>query len=176
MSGSLLTGCPIRKSTGHGIFAPNRGLSQLVTSFLASESLGIPHAPSVLSVISSRTEVRISSNLPPAFCLPRAGYPTQGARCSFLLRLSILRFRLLAVPPPKEDDTRFHHVNVLFLKVPLPVSPPARNIRLPQDFRDRDRNKNLRLSVSSSLYLFYLSAPERRCSSRTFRYGYLVTT
>ena len=45
MSGSLPTGCPIRTSGGHGAFATRPGFSQLVTSFFASESLGIPHAP-----------------------------------------------------------------------------------------------------------------------------------
>ena len=45
MSGSLPTGCPIRTSAGHGAFATRRSFSQLVTSFFASESLGIPHAP-----------------------------------------------------------------------------------------------------------------------------------
>ena len=55
MSGSLPTGCPIRKSADQGIFAPPRGLSQLVTSFVASESQGIPHAPFVHSVLSSWT-------------------------------------------------------------------------------------------------------------------------
>ena len=38
-------GCPIRKSTGQRIFAPHRGLSQLITSFIASVSLGIRHTP-----------------------------------------------------------------------------------------------------------------------------------
>ena len=38
-------GCPIRKSAGQGIFAPYRGLSQLITSFIASVSQGIRHAP-----------------------------------------------------------------------------------------------------------------------------------
>ena len=38
-------GCPIRKSAGQGSFAPNRGLSQLITSFIASVSLGIRHTP-----------------------------------------------------------------------------------------------------------------------------------
>ena len=38
-------GCPIRKSAHQRVFAPTRGLSQLVTSFVASESLGILHAP-----------------------------------------------------------------------------------------------------------------------------------
>ena len=45
MSGSLPTGCPIRTSGGHGAFATRPGFSQLVTSFFASESQGIPHAP-----------------------------------------------------------------------------------------------------------------------------------
>ena len=38
-------GCPIRKSTDQRPFAPPRGLSQLVTSFIACESLGIHHTP-----------------------------------------------------------------------------------------------------------------------------------
>ena len=45
MTGSLPPGCPIRISAGHGAFATRRSFSQLVTSFLASESPGIPHAP-----------------------------------------------------------------------------------------------------------------------------------
>ena len=45
MPESLPAGCPIRKSAHQRVFAPTRGLSQLVTSFVASESLGILHAP-----------------------------------------------------------------------------------------------------------------------------------
>ena len=45
VAGSLPPGCPIRISAGQWVFAPLRGFSQLVTSFFASESLGIPHAP-----------------------------------------------------------------------------------------------------------------------------------
>ena len=45
MWGSLPTGCPIRTSADHSAFATPRSFSQLVTSFLASESQGIPHAP-----------------------------------------------------------------------------------------------------------------------------------
>ena len=40
-----LPGCPIRKSADQRSFAPPRGLSQLITSFIASESQGIRHAP-----------------------------------------------------------------------------------------------------------------------------------
>ena len=39
------TGCPIRKSSDQGLFAPTRSLSQLITSFIASVSLGIRHTP-----------------------------------------------------------------------------------------------------------------------------------
>ena len=38
-----IVGCPIRKSSDQWIFASPRCLSQLVTSFVASESQGIPH-------------------------------------------------------------------------------------------------------------------------------------
>ena len=38
VSGSLPTGFPIRTSAGQRAFAPHRGFSQLVTSFIASES------------------------------------------------------------------------------------------------------------------------------------------
>ena len=40
-----MSGCPIRKSSDQRLFAPARSLSQLITSFIASESQGIRHAP-----------------------------------------------------------------------------------------------------------------------------------
>ena len=42
---TYVAGCPIRKSAHQKVFASPRGLSQLVTSFFASESQGILHAP-----------------------------------------------------------------------------------------------------------------------------------
>ena len=52
---TLRPGFPIRKSTGQGLFAPHRGLSQLVTSFFASESLGIPRTLLLNFLVSSTT-------------------------------------------------------------------------------------------------------------------------
>lgn len=49
-----MPGCPIRISADHIVCADPRGFSQLITSFLASESLGIPHTP--------------LSSLSPSFC------------------------------------------------------------------------------------------------------------
>ena len=43
--GSLPVGCPIRKSTHQRPFAPTRGLSQLIASFIACKSLGIHRTP-----------------------------------------------------------------------------------------------------------------------------------
>ncbi len=40
-----MVGCPIRTSADHIVCADPRGFSQLITSFFASESLGIPHTP-----------------------------------------------------------------------------------------------------------------------------------
>ena len=47
----ILTGCPIRKSVGQRSFAPNHSLSQLITSFIASESQGIHRMPLFTSFI-----------------------------------------------------------------------------------------------------------------------------
>ena len=40
-----MVGCPIRISTDQIVLANPRSFSQLITSFFASESLGIPRAP-----------------------------------------------------------------------------------------------------------------------------------
>ena len=136
MSGSLPTGCPIRKSADQGIFAPPRGLSQLVTSFFASESQGIPHAPFVHSVFSSWTPG--SPGVLFVFALPfyRSAFPhslrspvmPHGARCVLLYEFlssrswSALR-SLRSVPLPTASSL----VIVLF-----PLRPVA--LTLPQPF------------------------------------------
>src|SRR5690554_2941029 len=40
-----IVGCPIRISADQSVCARPRSFSQLITSFIASESLGIPHTP-----------------------------------------------------------------------------------------------------------------------------------
>ena len=52
-----MTGCPIRISSGQRSFAPHRGFSQLITSFIASESQGIRHVP-LLTFITVRHRCR----------------------------------------------------------------------------------------------------------------------
>ena len=48
-------GCPIRKSPDQRLFAPPRSLSQLITSFIASESQRSRHAPFFTFLIHSPT-------------------------------------------------------------------------------------------------------------------------
>jgi hypothetical protein len=55
-------GCPIRKSSDQGLFAASRSLSQLITSFFASESQGIRHAP-LLTFFLTRYLSRISHTM-----------------------------------------------------------------------------------------------------------------
>ena len=62
-----MPGCPIRKSTDQFVCANPRSLSQLITSFVASESLGIHRlpfsvfAPNVISIATNTR--RLYTNL-----------------------------------------------------------------------------------------------------------------
>ena len=93
MTESLPPGCPIRTSAGQRVFAPRRGFSQLVTSFFASESQGIPHAPfSSRCTFQEVCDLLVYFRL--AFALPylaasrcfleRPGASRCGARCVLL--------------------------------------------------------------------------------------------
>ena len=59
-------GCPIRKSPDQRLFAPPRSLSQLITSFIASESQGIRHAPllTFFQTFYSHTGIDLAELLP----------------------------------------------------------------------------------------------------------------
>ena len=55
----FMVGCPIRTSTDQIVLANPRSFSQLITSFFASESLGIPRAPLITyfySIVLSLTQ------------------------------------------------------------------------------------------------------------------------
>ena len=52
----MLVGCPIRKCVDHLVCAHPHALSQLIASFVASESLGIPRVPFVTSVTTPLKE------------------------------------------------------------------------------------------------------------------------
>ena len=84
---SLWPGCPIRKSPDQWLFAPPRSLSQLITSFFASESQGIPHA---LLVTFSNFLTRISFFSPNPPNLSVGGLACQACFCQYVNELSFL--------------------------------------------------------------------------------------
>ena len=153
----LLVGFPIRKSPDQVVFADPRGLSQLITSFLASMSQGIHPSPFSRFLYSWRPFGHRDSFLvffvfptcqrssplcgpvenkglePLTPCVQgRCSKPTELIPPSGLTLFFFLRRSSAAV---------FHN----FREEPSQETPASRS-------------------------------PERRCSSRTFRYGYLVTT
>src|SRR6478735_527836 len=56
-----IVGCPIRISTDQSVCACPRSFSQLITSFFASESLGIPHTPLFCLLYHVQTSLKLVS-------------------------------------------------------------------------------------------------------------------
>ena len=54
-------GCPIRKSADQRSFASPRGLSQLITSFIASVSQGIRHSPFSVSYLTRTAYIFVNA-------------------------------------------------------------------------------------------------------------------
>ena len=115
-------GCPIRRPADQRPLAPTRGLSQLVTSFIASASQGIRHAPSNYFL---------------------ATRPKGGRRSTCVLACADCQ-RSIA-------GTKHGGAGKGGGMPPFPRK---------EGHGQRGEGRS----------------PERRCSSRTFRYGYLVTT
>ena len=175
-------GCPIRKSAHQGIFAPKRGLSQLITSFIACESQGIRHTPfTTFARLLGHAELTAWS-------------------VDYTFSISLLLLVTLLCPicqrsiwPSFYGLGRNSRSRTCFGGGPGYPCPSLyiENHRAELQTSLRGVMENNFSFVSSSCVLprvsfclFFenfstcvlLSSPERRCSSRTFRYGYLVTT
>ncbi len=102
----IQVGCPIRTSADHIVCADPRGFSQLVASFLASESLGIPHAPfSAFSPALSLGPARF-------FFLPHA---YQVSVCHFILSFPSCQRTFFKVRV-RSDELKLNPCPCLFLK------------------------------------------------------------
>ena len=118
-------GCPIRTSAGLRVFAPLRGFSQLVTSFFASESQGILHAPFSPFLFSFFRESRLFVRVPLS-SLRVTQLLTEGFICFALEFCLVARIVLVCVHSRSLHCVRapkclrcfhnFQHVNVLFSK------------------------------------------------------------
>ena len=144
---SSLTGSPIRTSGHHGLFAPTPGFSQLVTSFFASESQGIPRTLLLDFLVSS-------------------------FNCKSFLTFDSWPHLLDAVSP----------LMCLFSQYVNGLCAPRGASRIGGNpfpgypiFKTGETAFPEGMMLASPA-LFRLSSLERRYSSHTFRYGYLVTT
>ena len=96
-------GCPIRKPRGQRLFAPRPGLSQLITSFIASVSQGI-HRPPLYSFANWRSAQHTT---PPAMTTHRnTGDDTRrGARRRPLILSAELSTECLRrIPKPQKKN------------------------------------------------------------------------
>ena len=73
-------GCPIRISTDQIALANPRSFSQLITSFFASESLGIPRAP-LFTYFYSRSHSHVNHCYSLYFNMSMNFYPPIGNIC-----------------------------------------------------------------------------------------------
>ena len=107
VSGSLPTGFPIRTSAGHSAFAAHRRFSQLVTSFVASESHR--HPPCALVRFSFLFPVDLHK---PRFLLDsRLWMASRPSQCELLLTKKVV--------------SRSQHVNDLVSVVPGRLELPT---------------------------------------------------
>ena len=150
-------GCPIRKSAGRRSFAPYRGLSQLITSFIACESQGIRRVPLLtFAILATDTTGRSYKEMTDA--------PGQGMSYSLYLPDAVcsttgmlVNFTVARVQYVNERNHIYNHRR----------RKGRKSQAMPEGGRHRPRQESFQKNRAS---------PERRCSSRTFRYGYLVTT
>ena len=136
-----IPGCPIRIFADHKLFASPHNFSQLITSFFASESLGIRHTPF--------------------------------STFFYFLFLKLIYFqhvKELLIMNTKCVMTYVENTGVepIFLFLSNQSCPRFSFFKV--ILNNNSYKKNLPLTQSK------LWPPERRCSSHTFRYGYLVTT
>ena len=163
-----MPGCPIRKSADHIACADTRGLSQLVTSFIASGSLGIPRVPLSTFFIDMYPFCKVHARRYPPILLKYNGKPL-----SYFCIISFpicQRTYLRNQKPSEEGAGTMSLFLVLSILHPEQVDRPG-------------ANRSISMLISSILITIMMcatgtdpDAPERRYSSRTFRYGYLVTT
>ena len=103
-------GFPIRRSAGQWICAPNRSLSQLVTSFFGSQCQGIH---------------------PALFLLNRSDFPLACGRqafswFSFLLHVCIFRcFTMSSYPTLRISTKRFYRYSVFMVHRAFPLYKPS---------------------------------------------------
>ena len=115
---SPAAGCPIRKSVLGRVFAPGHGLSQLVTSFFASESQGILHVPfSPFRMSSDRRKVDCLFPTPAPWSRIRVFWSNFPGGCHAAGGLVCLDSLICSFVSRRLIRLGFQYVNDLFFRV-----------------------------------------------------------
>ena len=172
-----MLGCPIRESRDQRSLAPAPGLSQLITPFIACESLGIRRTPLLPFSHTSPPDLRRARVY--SRTDPHRNKCGEGSDFPLLLVQHAKERPATARAAPKGDGAALNRTGGRAPEGASPV-PAYGNQKTDRQAGKKKRteagdrmplraaDKNVRTSSSLS--------SERRCSSRTFRYGYLVTT
>ena len=155
-----LTGSPIRTPPDQFLFADPRGFSQLTASFIAFGSQGILRSLFFSFSYFVNQCFDCVEELP--LCLFEIVVPSTKKLVSYRLFNFLLLYLVISLSIVNE---------LSMSRVPLAAGALH---RMAKDCKISTR-KNLSFHTSASTASRYL-APKRRCSSHTFRYGYLVTT
>ena len=79
---SIIPGCPIRISADQLVFANPRSFSQLTTSFVAFESLGIPHLLFLTFLTATAPFAKLLQTLSHSLIMSMNSYAPSGTRNS----------------------------------------------------------------------------------------------
>ena len=143
-------GSPIRTPADQLVFANPRSFSQLTTSFFAYRSQGIPRSP---FLSSSQNHSR----------------PLAGTLCFLKLQSAILRNQ-------KKLSFLNNKLSFAYSFYYLVISLYKSMNFLDVYYAVPGVISQGKQTTSKAKLRIQIHAPKRRCSSHTFRYGYLVTT
>ncbi len=189
-------GCPIRTPTDLRPFAPPRGLSRPAASFIASGSQGILRTPCLASRsrLSPGASLRRVSLVCRFVFVSAFTFPSCQRTAHALAHASVENVGLEPTTPGLQSRCSSQlsqsPCNVVpgRLELPTPTlsvwcsnrlsyGTPLSGVPGTRPFPSRvSRFKSYRPAPEPPAHFSEASPPERRCSSRTFRYGYLVTT
>ena len=169
------------------MLAPPRRFSQLATSFIASGSQGIHHVPFPTSSFSIPCYVRrsppyLARSLFPLFATAPFHAPRSRHGCRRMPSLACTTcHRTIAARTPykarrQSGEQRARTARNLPAGLLPGRHPPPMGNRQHAQYGKGCSPPRCTAGPAQKHGTARGNAPERRCSSRTFRYGYLVTT
>ena len=166
----ILPCCPIQKCTDQVLFADPRAFSQLTTSFFAYRSLGILCSPFVTSSCESFDII----HLPFSDNVQHRSIFVIVVPNSIIITDYLFFFTSILLSQYFNERIPENIPGILSLSELLAASMPTK--ALPYLHYGGRTPKLLFVKRQAKERLLQNFAPKRRCSSHTFRYGYLVTT